>query len=277
MTPLAPTITLNDGLELPIVGLGTWPMNDEEAATAVRGAIDMGYRLVDTAAKYENEQAVGKGVAASSVPREQVIVTSKLRGSEQGYGEAKKALRDSLTRLGMDYVDLYLIHWPLPRLGKFVGSWRAMIELQEEGLVRSIGVSNFTVDNLNEIIAATGVTPSVNQVQLHVWHSQRKLQASCEALGVKLQAWSPLGRCRVDDPMLDALAARYGVTAAQVALRWQTQRGISTVPKSADLVRQAQNLDIFGFDLAPDDIAALNDLDREGQVGDYDPVTHEEF
>lgn len=277
MTPLAPTITLNDGLELPIVGLGTWPMNDEEAATAVRGAIDMGYRLVDTAAKYENEQAVGKGVAASSVPREQVIVTSKLRGSEQGYGEAKKALRDSLTRLGMDYVDLYLIHWPLPRLGKFVGSWRAMIELQEEGLVRSIGVSNFTVDNLNEIIAATGVTPSVNQVQLHVWHSQRKLQASCEALGVKLQAWSPLGRRRVDDPMLDALAARYGVTAAQVALRWQTQRGISTVPKSADLVRQAQNLDIFGFDLAPDDIAALNDLDREGQVGDYDPVTHEEF
>lgn len=277
MTALAPTITLNDGLELPLVGLGTWPMNDDEAVTAVRGAIEMGYRLIDTAAKYENEEAVGRGVAAAAVPREEVVVTTKLRGSEQGYDEAKRALRGSLARLGMDYVDLYLIHWPLTRLGRFVDSWRAMIELKEEGLVRSIGVSNFTVENLDEIITATGVTPSVNQVQLHVWHSQRELQAGCEVLGVKVQAWSPLGRRRVDDPMLDEFAACHGVTAAQVALRWQTQRGVSTVPKSADPGRQAQNLDIFGFELTPDEIATLNGLDRAGQAGDFDPVTHEEF
>ncbi|KHL18027.1 diketogulonate reductase-like aldo/keto reductase [Mumia flava] len=273
----APTITLNDGHELPAIGLGTYPMDDREAASAVRGAIETGYRLIDTAAKYGNEAGVGEGIATSEVPREEIVLTTKLRGYDQGYESTLRAFAESRERLGVEYVDLFLIHWPLPRIEKYVDSWRAMIMLRDDGLVRSIGVSNFTADHLDRIVTETGVEPAVNQIELHPYFAQTAMRAADAERGVVTQAWSPLGR-KTDllaDPTVDAIAQQHGVTPAQVVLRWHVQRGTIPIPKSSDPQRQAQNLDVFSFRLSESEMAQIGDR-PQARVGG-DPDEHEEF
>jgi 2,5-diketo-D-gluconate reductase A len=276
-TPI-PTIPLNDGHSIPLLGLGTWPMSDAEAAESVPTALEMGYRQVDTAAKYENEVGVGRGLASSGVSRDELYVVTKLRGSEQGYESAKDALGRSLERLGLDYVDLYLIHWPLPRLDKYVDSFRAMVELKEQGLIRSVGVSNFTRSHLERLIDEVGVVPAVNQIQLSPATARREIRAFHEEIGVVTQAWSPLGRQHrlVGDPTIEALAEEYERTPAQVMLRWEVQQGIVTIPKSTDPERQRSNASVFDFELGDEAMERLATLDL-GEQAAPDADRHEEF
>jgi diketogulonate reductase-like aldo/keto reductase len=272
-----PTHTLNDGTALPALGLGTWPMDDAEAERAVHGALELGYRLIDTAANYRNETGVGRAVARSGVPREEIVVTTKLPGRHHGYEETLASFEESRARLGLDHVDLYLIHWPLPRVGRYVDSWRAMIELREEGLVRSIGVSNFTPGHIERLERETGVLPSVNQIELHPLLPQEELRAFHAGKGVLTESYSPLGRGSnlLADPVLARVAGAHGVTPGQVVLRWHTQLGAVPVPKSADPERQRENLDIFDFELDADEMRAVADRARRRLGGD--PESHEEF
>ncbi|MFF4836082.1 aldo/keto reductase [Streptomyces sp. NPDC001315] len=272
-----PTHTLNDGTTVPALGLGTWPMDDQHAQRAVGTALELGYRLVDTATNYRNETGVGRGVAASGVPREEIVVTTKLPGRHHGYEKTLASFEESRGRLGLEYVDLYLIHWPLPRVGTYVDSWRAMIKLREEGLVRSIGVSNFTAEHIERLEKETGVLPAVNQIELHPLFPQDELRAFHESKGIRTESWSPLGRGSqlLDDPVVVTVAEALGVTPAQVVLRWHTQLGAIPIPKSADLERQRENLDIFGFALGAAQMAALADRPHRRLGGD--PEVHEEF
>jgi 2,5-diketo-D-gluconate reductase A len=272
-----PAHTLNDGTALPAIGLGTWPMNDDEAERAVSEALGLGYRLVDTATNYRNESGVGRGVARSDVPREEIVVTTKLPGRHHGYEETLASFEESRSRLGVEYVDLYLIHWPLPRVDKYVDSWRAMIKLREEGLVRSIGVSNFTVEHIERLEKETGVLPSVNQIELHPLFPQDGLRDFHTAKGIRTESWSPLGRgtSLLDDPVVISVAEALGVTPGQVVLRWHTQLGAVPIPKSSDPQRQRANLDIFGFELGPAQLSAIADRTHRRLGGD--PEVHEEF
>lgn len=272
-----PAHTLNDGTKFPAIGLGTWPMDDAEAEQAVDGALRMGYRLVDTAANYRNETGVGRGIARSGVPRAEIVVTTKLPGRHHGYEETLASFEQSRARLGVEYVDLYLIHWPLPRVAKYADSWKAMIRLREEGLVRSIGVSNFTPGQVERLEKETGVLPSVNQVELHPLFPQDGLRAFHADKGVLTESWSPLGRGSqlLNDPTVVTVAESLGVTPAQVLLRWHTQLGAVPIPKSADPGRQRANLGIFGFELGPAQLAVLSDHAPRRLGGD--PETHEEF
>ncbi|MFC8241929.1 aldo/keto reductase [Streptomyces chartreusis] len=272
-----PLHTLNDGTTIPAIGLGTWPMDDAQAEQAVADALDLGYRLVDTATNYRNETGVGRGIAASGVPREEVVVTTKLPGRHHGYEETLASFEESRRRLDVAYVDLYLIHWPLPRVDKYVDSWRAMIELRESGLVRSIGVSNFTPEHIERLERETGVLPSVNQIELHPLFPQDELRAFHEGKGIVTESWSPLGRGTdlLDDPVVGGIAETLKVTPGQVVLRWHTQLGALPIPKSADRERQRANLDIFGFDLDAAQMAAVADRAHRRLGGD--PEVHEEF
>ncbi|WP_328673386.1 aldo/keto reductase [Streptomyces sp. NBC_00328] len=272
-----PGRTAHDGTKVPAVGLGTWPMDDAQAEEAVSRALGMGYRLVDTAANYRNETGTGRGVARSGVPREEIVVTTKLPGRHHGYKETLASFEESRVRLGLSYVDLYLIHWPLPRVDKYVDSWKAMIELRAAGLVRAIGVSNFTAEHLGRLEAETGVVPSVNQIELHPSLPQDELRAFHDDRGIITESWSPLGRgsALLDDPVLGEIAETHGVTPGQVVLRWHTQLGAVPIPKSADPGRQRENLDIFGFELTPAEMTAVGDRPRRRLGGD--PTTHEEF
>jgi len=276
MGGMIPTLALNDGNRIPALGLGTWPMN-EEAPGAVRTALEQGYRLIDTAAKYENEEAVGRGIAESGVPREQIVVTTKLRGQDQGYESALRAFETSRRKLGVDYVDLYLIHWPLPRLDKYVDSWRALVKLRDDGVVRSIGVSNFTAAHLDRIIAETDVAPAVNQVELHPYFTQSEQRAADAERTVLTQSWSPLARnaALLTEPSLEEIAGRHGVEVSQVVLRWHVQLGVVPIPKSASPHRQRTNLDVFGFELSESEMRQVSALERGRQS--HDPDTHEEF
>ncbi len=274
---IAPTYALNDGTQLPAIGFGTSPMDDAETETAVREAVRLGYRLVDTASRYGNEAGVGRAVATVDVPRSEVLITSKLRGDDQGYEPALKAFEETRSRLGVEYVDLYLIHWPLPRLDKYVDSWRAMIKLRDDGLVRSIGVSNFTPTHLDRLVTETGVAPSVNQIELHPYFPQPEMRVADEERGVLTQAWRPLGRggeLLAAPPIADA-AARHGRTPAQVVLRWHIQLGAVPIPKSATPERMASNLSVFDFELSRSEVDAITGLARGRLAGD--PDTHEEF
>lgn len=272
-----PLYTLNDGTTVPAVGLGTWPLDDAQAERAVRTALEAGYRLVDTATNYRNETGVGRGVAGSGVPREEVVVTTKLPGRHHGYEETLASFEESRRRLGLEYVDLYLIHWPNPRVDKYVEAWRAMIRLREDGLVRSIGVSNFTPEHITRLEKETGVLPSVNQIELHPLFPQEELRAFHAEKGIATESWSPLGRGSdlLDDPAVAGVARAHGVTPAQVLLRWHVQLGALPVPKSADPARQRANLDVFGFELDEDQMAAVARRSRRRLGGD--PETHEEF
>jgi 2,5-diketo-D-gluconate reductase A len=275
-----PDLTLNDGATLPAVGFGTYPLKGDDGVAAIRSAIEVGYRLLDTAVNYENEETVGEAVRTSGVPREELRITSKLPGRHHGYDDAVASTHESLKRLGLDYLDLHLIHWPNPSVDKYAEAWRALVDLREQGLVRSIGVSNFTEAHLERVIAETGVTPAVNQVELHPYFGQERMRAVHERLGIQTEAWSPMGKSQApfeEAPVAEAAAA-HDVTPGQVILRWHVQLGSLPIPKSATPERQRQNLDVFGFELTDDEMAAISALDRpDGRLFGGDPDTHEEM
>ena len=280
MANAIPTYTLNDGTALPAIGFGTYPLTGEEGIAAIQSALEVGYRLLDTAVNYRNEQEVGEAIRRSGIPREQVQVASKVPGRDHGYDDAVRSVHQSLERLGTDYLDLHLIHWPNPRVGRYVDAWRALVDLREQGLVRSIGVSNFTAEHLTRIIDETGVTPSVNQIELHPYFPQVEMRQVDEKLGIRTESWSPLGKRQApfQEPPVAAAAERYGVTPGQVILRWQVQLGALPIPKSATPERQRQNLDVFGFELTDDEVAAITALGRhDGRLFGGDPDTHEEM
>ena len=275
-----PTYTLNDGTTLPAIGFGTYPLKGEDGTTAILSALEAGYRLLDTAVNYENETEVGEALRRSGLPRDQVQVASKIPGRHHGYDDAIASVHGSLERLGLDYLDLQLIHWPNPRHGKYVDAWRALVDLREKGLVRAIGVSNFTEEHLARIIEATGVTPAVNQIELHPRFPQQDMLAVHERLGIRTEAWSPMGKRRapLGEDAVTAAAQAHGVTPGQVILRWHVQRGSLPIPKSADPERQRQNLDVFGFELSADQVSAITALgEPDGRLFGGDPDTHEEM
>ncbi|QAY60365.1 aldo/keto reductase [Microbacterium protaetiae] len=273
-----PTVTLNDGTWFPQLGLGTYNLTGDEGVDAVAGAIATGYRLLDTAVNYKNESEVGQAVRASGVDREELLVATKLPGRDHGYDETIASARGSLDRLGLERIDLYLIHWPNPSVDKYLDSWRAMIRLRDEGLVRSIGVSNFTEAMLTRLIDETGVTPAVNQVELHPYFPQVALRAFHAERGIRTESWSPLARRSelLDEQIVKDVAAAHGVTETQAVLRWHVQLASTPIPKSAHAGRQRENADVFGFTLADDEVAALSGLER-GRLWDGDPETHEEM
>jgi len=275
-----PTYTLNDGTTLPAIGFGTYPLKGEDGTAAIVSALEAGYRLLDTAVNYENETEVGEALRRSGLPRDQVQVASKIPGRHHGYDDAIASVHGSLERLRLDYLDLQLIHWPKPRHGKYVDAWRALVDLREKGLVRAIGVSNFTEEHLARIIEATGVTPAVNQIELHPRFPQQDMLAVHERLGIRTEAWSPMGKRRapLGEDAVTAAAQAHGVTPGQVILRWHVQRGSLPIPKSADPERQRQNLDVFGFELSADQVSAITALgEPDGRLFGGDPDTHEEM
>lgn len=280
MTTTLPPHTLVDGTTLPAVGFGTYPLRGAEGVDAVVAALESGYRLIDTAVNYENETEVGEALRRSGVPREEVVVTTKLPGRAHAYDEAIASVRGSLERLGLDRIDLQLIHWPNPSVGLYPEAWRAMVDLQRDGLIRSVGVSNFTAAHLDRIIGESGVVPVVNQVELHPWFPQADLRSVHERLGIVTESWSPLGKASApfEEPAVTDAARAHDVTPAQVVLRWQVQLGAVPLPKSATPARQRQNLDLAGFALTDDEVAAISALGRpDGRLFDGDPDTHEEM
>jgi 2,5-diketo-D-gluconate reductase A len=275
--PLAPRITLSDGTSIPQLGLGVYKVPAEQTAELVAGAIELGYRHVDTAALYRNEAEVGDGVRASGLPRDELYVTSKVWDDQHGVEETRVAFLDSLEKAGLDYFDLYLIHWPVPAQDRYVEAWRALIALREQGFVRSIGVSNFEPHHLQRLVDETGVAPVVNQVELHPWLPQREVRAAASAMGAAVESWSPLARGRVLEPgsrdraVLEPIAARHERTPAQVVLRWHVQQGLIVIPKSTSLARVAENADIFDWELTTtdmDEIAQLETGERTGMHPD---------
>ena len=274
-----PTYTLNDGTTLPAIGFGTYPLKGDDGIAAITNALENGYRLLDTAVNYRNEREVGEAIRRSGLPRDEFQVASKIPGRHHGYDDAIASVRGSLERLGLDHLDLELIHWPNPSVGRYAEAWRALVDLRKEGLVRSIGVSNFTEAHLERIIDDGGVVPSVNQIELHPYFPQVEMRAVNERLGIRTESWSPLGKRQAPftEPPVAAAAEKYGVTPGQVILRWQVQLGAIPIPKSATPERQRQNLDVFGFELNDDEVAAITGLGRpDGRLFGGDPDKHEE-
>lgn len=277
--PQIPDRRLNDGHTVPALGLGTGGLAGDRAVAAVASGLAAGYRLVDTATRYRNEAEVGEAIRASGVPRDEIVVTSKLPGSHHRHDLAVAAVGESLRRLGLDRIDLYLIHWPNPRRGLFVEAWRALVELRAQGLLRSIGVCNFLPEHLDAVTAATGVTPAVNQVEAHPYFPQPDVLAGNAARGVLTESWAPLGRASGlrDDPAVAAIAGAHARTPAQVVLRWHVQQGAVPIPMSTSRHRQEENLAVFDFELAPDELAALSALGRpDGRVSGLDPRVYED-
>lgn len=272
---LAPLIKLNDGYSIPQVGLGTWPLDDDQAATAVVQALEAGYRHIDTAVKYGNERGVGNGIRASGVDREELFITTKVDGQFQG-DRAVEGLDDALKRLGLDYVDLFLIHWPLPQRDEYVSTWKTFERLQAEGKVRSIGVSNFKPAHLERLTAETEVVPAVNQIQLNPAITRTAEREFHDKHGIVTQSYSPLGGDGADllgAPILSQLAEKHGKTPAQLVLRWHVQNGIVTIPKTANPDRMRENLDIFDFALDAQDLAEMAILDEGPNAGNDSDVT----
>jgi 2,5-diketo-D-gluconate reductase A len=268
-----PLIALNDGAKMPVLGLGVAKLSDAETETSVLAALDAGCRLIDTAASYGNEAAVGRAIAMSGVPREDLFVATKLGTSKQGFHSAQEECKVSLDRLGLDYLDLYMIHWPAPMLGKFVESFEGMMEVKEQGHIRSLGVANFTEDHLSALVEETGTLPAVNQVELHPRLTQSELRETHAEHNVVTQAYSPLGVGRlVDEPTVAAIAAEYGCTPAQVLLRWNLQMDNAVIARSSKPERVAENLDVFDFTLEPEHMEAIEAL-HDGTRFIHDPLT----
>ncbi|GAB3221337.1 aldo/keto reductase [Glycomyces halotolerans] len=274
----APTVTLTHGAQMPRLGLGTWPMDDAQAERVIAEAIESGYRLVDTAENYQNERGVGRGLKASGVAREELFVTTKFNKRWHGVDLAAEACEHSLDRLGLDYIDLLLIHWPNPGQDRYVDAWRGLARLLEAGKVRAIGTSNFKPAHLDRIIAETGVVPDVNQIQLNPLVTRDQSRTYHAEHGITTQSWSPIGGEGAD--VLNArtvtdLAERYGKTPAQIVLRWHMELGLTAVPKSSDAERLKQNLAVFDFSLSSEDVRALSDLDQgESAAADSDKFGH---
>lgn len=261
--PLAPSLTLASGVRVPLLGLGTWPMNDDEAAVTVAEALRLGYRHLDTAENYGNERGVGEGLRRAGLPREEVFITTKFNRQWHSVDGARQACEASLARLGVDYIDLLLVHWPNPDQGRYVEAFQGLVKLQEAGKVRAIGTSNFKPAHLQRLFDE-GLVPHLNQIQLDPWHHRDDLLAIHHQKGIATGAWRPLGcgNAMLADPVITAIATAHARTPAQVVLRWIVQQGIIATPKSANPLRLAQNLDIFGFTLSPAEMAALDTLDR---------------
>lgn len=275
-----PSHRLNDGGSLPAIGFGTYPLQGPAGVDAIVSAIHQGYRLIDSAFNYENEGAVGEAVRRAGVPREELLITSKLPGRHHAYEEAVRTVHESLYRLGLDHLDLYLIHWPNPRVGRYVEAWQALVDLRAEGVLRSIGVSNFLPEHLERIIAETGVTPAVNQVELHPYFPQAEQRRVDAELGIVTESWTPIGRGNPlrDEPVIGGIAQAHGRTPTQVILRWHIQLGAVSLPKSGSPERQAENLAVFDFELTDDEVATITALGRpDGRTYDQDPAVWEEF
>src|SRR4051794_17157447 len=273
MTQNVPRTKLNDGSEIPQLGFGVFQVPPDETAAAVIRALEAGYRHIDTAAAYRNEAGVGEAIRSSGLDRDDVYVTTKCFNDSHGYDAARRALGSSLERLRMDRVDLYLIHWPVPSQDLYAETWRALVDLQAEGLATSIGVSNFNESHLRRIIDETGVTPAVNQIELHPRFTQAELRRVHGELGIATEAWSPLAQGHVlDDPAITEVAERHGKAAGQVVIRWHLQLGNIVIPKSVTPERIAENFDVFDFELGDDGVNAISGLDDGGRIGP-DPET----
>ncbi|AXE81248.1 aldo/keto reductase [Streptomyces atratus] len=264
-----PSITLNNGVEMPQLGFGVWQVPDDEAAKAVATAIESGYRSIDTAAIYENEEGTGRAVAASGVAREELFVTTKLWNADQGYDSTLRAFDTSLDKLGLDYVDLYLIHWPVPAKDAYIDTYKAFEKIYSEGRAKAIGVSNFLPEHLERLLGETSVVPVINQIELHPQLQQAESRAFHAKHGIATEAWSPLGQGKglLEVPTVVAIAQKHGRTPAQVVLRWHIQTGNVVIPKSVTPSRIVENLDVFGFELDADDLAAFAALDEGKRIG----------
>jgi 2,5-diketo-D-gluconate reductase A len=262
-------IRLNDGVEIPQIGFGVWQVDNAEAPKAVRAAIEAGYRSIDTAAIYGNEEGVGAGIRTAGIPREQLFITTKLWNDRHGAKNAPQALEGSLKKLQLEQVDLYLIHWPAPRANLYVETWKALAEIKRRGRARSVGVSNFTIAHLERLIGETGIVPSINQIELHPRFQQKAQREFHARHKIVTESWSPLGQGRaMKDPLIAGIAAKHGRTPAQVALRWHIQNGLVAIPKSVTPSRIAENFDVFSFELTEEDMAKIATLDNNrGRIG----------
>lgn len=262
-------IRLNNGIDIPQIGLGVWQVDNRDAPKAVKVAIDAGYRSIDTAAIYGNEEGVAAGIRAAGVPREQLFITTKLWNDRHGAKNALKAFEESLKKLQLEHVDLYLIHWPMPRANLYVETWRALQEIKNSGRARCVGVSNFKVPHLERLIGETGIVPAINQIEVHPRFQQQEQRAFHARHKIVTESWSPLGQGRVmKDPLIAGIAAKHGRTPAQVALRWHIQNGLVAIPKSVTPTRIAENLDVFKFELTNEDMAKIVSLDNaRGRIG----------
>lgn len=269
-----PLLTQNDGISIPQIGLGIYGPDDSGTETAVATAIELGYRSIDTAALYQNEVGVGKGIRNSGIDRSELYITTKLADDSHGYDSALRAFDVSLDKLGLDYLDLYLIHWPLPGVDKYVETWKAFEKLLADGRTKSIGVSNFQPAHLERLFAETSVKPVLNQIELHPGLPNVAVREFNTANGILTEAWSPLGRGRVfGNPELEKVAAKHGKSVAQVVIRWEVEQGTVVIPKSITPVRLAENIDVFDFELDAEDWAAIGTLENGVRTGD-DPDTY---
>ncbi|WP_214307832.1 aldo/keto reductase [Staphylococcus pseudoxylosus] len=269
-----------DGKIIPRIGFGTYKLNGASGMHAIVSALNQGYRLLDTAYNYENEGTVGKAINQSHVSRDQIVVTSKLPGRYQDYNAAMIAIQESIYRLNVEYIDLYLIHWPNPRHGKFVEAWQAMIDARNAGLIKSIGVCNFLPEYIETLEQETGVLPSVNQIELHPYFNQQDMIRYHNEKGIITQAWSPLGRASevINDKDIEVIAEKYDKTIPQIILRWHIQNGVVPIPKATSITRQIQNKEVFDFTLEHDDIEKINNLtQKDGRLKGQDPAVYEEF
>ncbi len=267
--PQVPNITLNTGAQIPQCGFGVFKVGNDEVVDVLRTALQAGYRSIDTAAIYGNEEGVGKALAESEVPRDELFVTTKLWNDRQGYDETLRAFDESLTKLGLEYVDLYLIHWPMPGQDRYVDTWKAFERLHAEGRARAIGVSNFHIPHLRRLFEETDVVPALNQIELHPNLQQPELRAFHAEHGIATEAWSPLGRGNglLEHPTVTGLAEKYDKTPAQIVLRWHLQLGNVVIPKSATPSRVRENIQIFDFELADDDLTVIAELETGERVG----------
>lgn len=271
---------LSDGFKIPKLGFGTYGLQGIDGVRRIENAINEGNCLLDSAFNYENEGTVGRAIRNSGVPRDQITFASKLPGRHHEYDKALKTIEESVLRSGLDYIDLYLIHWPNPKEDKYVEAWQALVDAQKTGLVRSIGVSNFLPEHIDRLEAETGVLPVINQIELHPYFNQEEQRAYDKSKGIITQAWSPVGRNNraLSEELVVELAEKYGKTPAQIVLRWEVQLGTLPIPKSAHAGRQAENLAIFDFELSEDDMQKINNLSREdGRNKDQDPREYQEF
>ncbi len=273
-----PNRTLNDGNSLPAIGFGTYQLHGDDGMASVLSAIESGYRLIDTALNYENEAEVGQAIRSSGLDRSELIITSKLPGRFHGEGKTREGFMESLENLGLDYLDLFLIHWPLPRIDQYLQTWIELIQLKSEGLIRSIGVSNFTRSHLERLISESAVVPAVNQIELHPHFPQAQMLKLHAELGIQTESWTPLARQRsvLQNPVIVAVSDAHNVTPAQAVLRWHIQLGTIPVPKSAQRDRQVENLEIFDFELSSEEVDQISSLES-GRLWGGDPDTNEEF
>jgi 2,5-diketo-D-gluconate reductase A len=278
--PNIPQIPLNDGKAIPQLGFGVWQVPDDEAQPAVAAAIRSGYRLIDTAQGYDNEEGVGRAIAEAGIGRDQLFITSKLRNGAHEYDAARKAFDESLKKLGLDYLDMFLIHWPVPDQDKFADAWRALVALRNEGLIRSIGVSNFLPSHIDRIVAETGVKPVINQLELHPQYQQRDIRDYHARHDIKLECYSPLGSGAVlDNDTIAEIAEKHGRSVSQIILRWELDQGLIVIPKSTHEERIAENIEVFDFALDDEDRRRIDALDdpENGKTGSFPETMNDLF